>query len=50
MIAPKHVRTSFTLMGKEADLIVVAGVRPLTSRLTHPAHPPTLAPDMGRRI
>jgi putative tryptophan/tyrosine transport system substrate-binding protein len=37
--------TSFTSVGNEADLVMAADVRPLMSRLTPPAHQPTLAPN-----
>ena len=37
-------RTSFTPVGNAADHVMTADVRAHTSRLTRPAHPPTLAP------
>jgi hypothetical protein len=43
-----RVTTSFTSVGNEADRVVVASVRPLLSRLTDPADPPTLAPETSR--
>jgi hypothetical protein len=38
------ITTSFTPVGNEADRVMAANVRPLTSRLTHPTHPPTFTP------
>jgi hypothetical protein len=40
---------SFPLVGKSGDRTMAADVRPLTARLTHPAHPPTLVPALCRR-